>query len=345
MAGLAPATVANHHTYLGAFARWRDATRPHQPVTAADAATVAAFLGAEGQRGVAAGTRQAELAALRRFLAWLQLAVEVAANPAAVVETPRAAPLAPQTDTPEQVAAILAHTAGLGDLRGRQRHAIVSTLRYTGMRSQELRTLARDDLDLAGGRAWVTGKGGRRRPVLLPGPLVAVLTAFCEQVRPQLPDSPLVLANAHPFVTTPHAGFSQEARAREVELAGQGARVPGRHHPPPVAPHLRHRAGARRRLPCTSSSACWAMPTSPRPWPTPTWRWAICRPPSPVCGAERRPRGLVARRCRRFASCVDVSVAVRPVGRGRAQAGDAALEVAHQSWGGIAPASPRAWHP
>lgn len=40
-----------------------------------------------------------------------------------------------------------------------------------------------------------------------------------------------MLADAHPFVATPHAGFSQEALAREVELAGQGARVPGRHHP------------------------------------------------------------------------------------------------------------------
>ena len=130
-----------------------------------------------------------------------------------------------------EVTAILAHTATLHDLRGRQRHAIVTTLRYTGLRSDELRTLRRRDLDLTFGQARVIGKGDRERTVLLPAPLRAVLTVFVRDVRPQLPASPLLLANAHPFVTTPQAGFGQEALAREVELAGQGAGVAGRHHP------------------------------------------------------------------------------------------------------------------
>jgi site-specific recombinase XerD len=58
-----------------------------------------------------------------------------------------------------------------------------------------------------------------------------VLTAFLTEVRPQLPDSPLLLANAHPFVTTAQHGLGQEALSREVELAALGAGVPGRHHP------------------------------------------------------------------------------------------------------------------
>jgi site-specific recombinase XerD len=66
--------------------------------------------------------------------------------------------------------------------------------------------------------------------VLLPPVLVSVLTAFLGEVRPLLPASPL-LANAHPFVTTAQCGFGQESLAREVELAGLGAKVPGRHHP------------------------------------------------------------------------------------------------------------------
>jgi site-specific recombinase XerD len=67
--------------------------------------------------------------------------------------------------------------------------------------------------------------------VLLPEPLRPVLEQFLLEVRPQLPSSPLLLANAHPFVTTARFGFGQEALAREVELAGLGADVPGRHHP------------------------------------------------------------------------------------------------------------------
>ena len=50
-------------------------------------------------------------------------------------------------------------------------------------------------------------------------------------MRPRLPDSPLLLANAHPFVTTPQHGFGTDALAREVELAGLRRRVPGRHYP------------------------------------------------------------------------------------------------------------------
>lgn len=75
------------------------------------------------------------------------------------------------------------------------------------------------------------GKGSRPRIVLLPPPLVAILCDFLAEVRPQLPDSPLLLANAHPLVTTRNHGFGQEALAREVELAALGAGVPGRHYP------------------------------------------------------------------------------------------------------------------
>ena len=99
------------------------------------------------------------------------------------------------------------------------------------MRSGELRTLRRRDLDLAAGRAVVVGKGARQRIVLLPPALVPTLSEFLAEVRPRLPDSPLLLANAHPFVTTPQHGFGTDALAREVELAGLGARVPGRHYP------------------------------------------------------------------------------------------------------------------
>lgn len=75
------------------------------------------------------------------------------------------------------------------------------------------------------------GKGSRSRVVLLPPVLTDILRDFLAEVRGDLPDSPLLLANAHPAVTTPLSGFGQEALAREVELAGLGAQVPGRHHP------------------------------------------------------------------------------------------------------------------
>ncbi len=171
------------------------------------------------------------MAALRRFYSWLVLTGATTADPAAGLTTPRVAPPVTGTYRPDEVERILAHTRGLTDVRGRQRHAIVAVLRWTGMRSGELRGLPTADLDLGAGRATVLGKGSRTGGVLLPPPLVSVLEAFVDEVRPQLPASSLLLANAHPFVTTAQAGFGQEALAREVELAGLGAGVPGRHHP------------------------------------------------------------------------------------------------------------------
>jgi site-specific recombinase XerD len=229
--GLAAATIRNHDIYLRAFATWWTTQRPDENAAAATTADLAAFLVNEAQRGLAARTRRSQAAALRRFYAWLILTGEATINPATALGTPRAAPSAPEIYAADEVAAILEHTEQLGDLRGRQRHAIVATLRYTGMRSGELRNLRTDQLDLRAGRARVLGKASRSRVVLVPEPLAAILSAFLTEVRDHLPASPLLLANAHPHVTTPLAGFGQEALAREVELAGVGAGVAGRHHP------------------------------------------------------------------------------------------------------------------
>ncbi len=231
VSGFAEPTVANHRTYLRAFAAWWQANHAGKPPTAATAAMLADFLVAEAERGIAPRTRRSELGALRRFYDWLLLTGAAATNPAASLESPRLPPLNPEIYTAAQIRAILDHTAALTDVRGRQRNLIVAMLRFTGMRSAELRTLRRDALDLDAGRARVLGKGARARVVLLPPPLIAILRTFVAEVRPQLPASPLLLANAHPFVTTPQSGFGQEALAREVEVAGLGAQVPGRHFP------------------------------------------------------------------------------------------------------------------
>lgn len=228
---LSEKTVRNHRIYLESYLRWWGRGHAGKPVTAATPGDVAAFLIVEAERGLAARTRRSELGALRGLYNWLVLTGQGLMNPAAVVPSPRVnAPLI-EIYTAAETIAILDHTASLTDVRGRQRHVIVATLRHTGMRSGELRTLRRSDLDLSAGRALVMGKGMRQRTVLLPPALMPILGHFVAQVRPLLPPSPLLLANAHPFVTTPLFGFGTDALAREVELAGLGAEVGSRHYP------------------------------------------------------------------------------------------------------------------
>lgn len=229
--GLSENTMRNHRIYLEAYLRWWRPGRAHEPVTAATPGDVAAFLIAEAERGMAAATRRSEIGAIRGLYNWLVLTGRAMINPAAMVPSPRVVAPPIEIYTPAECATILSHTASLTDVRGRQRHAIVATLRFTGMRSGELRTLRQRDLDLSAGRAVVIGKLMRQRVVLLPPALLPILGEFVAQVRPLLPSSPLLLANAHPFVTTPMCGFGVEALHREAQLAGLGAGLDGRHHP------------------------------------------------------------------------------------------------------------------
>lgn len=169
--------------------------------------------------------------ALRRFYAWLVITEQASHDPTVHLRAPRITPGEIPVYPPDQIGQILGHTGSLTHLRGRIRHTIVATLRFIGMRSGELRTLRRDRLDLQAEQALVIGKGLRPRIVVIPPPLRPILWAFLDEVRPELPDSPLLLSNPSSRVTTPLIGFSHEALYREVELAGRGADVPGRHFP------------------------------------------------------------------------------------------------------------------
>lgn len=229
--GLAASTLRHHDLYLRTLAVWWEEHRSGRDVTTATTADLAAFLIAESDRGMSAATRKAQTVVLRRFYSWLVLTGVTTSDPTVQLRGPRGDVAEVAVYRPSEVDTILAHTAGLDDLRGRIRHVIVASLRFTGMRSGELRTLRLDRLDLDTGEAHVIGKGSRPRVVLVPPPLRPILGAFLEDVRPDLPDSPLLLSNPARLVTTPHQGFGPEAIYREVELAGHHAGVPGRHFP------------------------------------------------------------------------------------------------------------------
>lgn len=138
-------------------------------------------------------------------------------------------------------------SATLTDLRGRQRHAIIATLRWTGVRAGALSNLQRDRVDLPARRLEVLGKGSRRRIVAMPAPLAEVLGVFLHDVRPQLPDTPYRFVNTHPFVPDADRRCSVSALQRECRLAAQGAGLPRPALPTPVAVLVGHRAHPSRR--------------------------------------------------------------------------------------------------
>lgn len=68
--------------------------------------------------------------------------------------------------------------------KGIQTQAIIATLRYTGLRIGELRTLTMNDVDLANGRITVCGKGNRWRMIPISDRLHAILKIYLEAVPP-----------------------------------------------------------------------------------------------------------------------------------------------------------------
>lgn len=228
---LAPSTVSNSRHYVACFLDWWLRTHPGTGLEQIRAAHLADHLVAESERGLKPATIYAEINGLRAFFTWLVAEEVLAADPSATLSPPRRNPNRVEVYAPDEMAAVLAHTASLTDLRGQQRHAIIATLRWTGCRAGEVSNLHRDRVELAERRLEVLGKGSRPRIVAIPDPLADVLAAFTEVVRPQLPDTPYLFVNTHPFVPDPDKRCSVSALQRECRLAAQGAGLPGRHYP------------------------------------------------------------------------------------------------------------------
>jgi site-specific recombinase XerD len=227
----APSTVANCRHYIACFLGWWLETHGGAGLDEVRARHLHDFLAAEANRGLAPATRYAEINALRRFFAWLVAEEELDADPSATLSPPRRTPNRVDVYSPAEADAILAHTSRLTDLRGRQRNAIISTLRYTGARAGEVTNLRLDRVDLGARRLEVIGKGSRHRLLAVPAPLADTLEAFLEEVRPRLPVTPYLFVNTHPFVPDPDKRCSVSALQRECRLAAQGAGIGGRHYP------------------------------------------------------------------------------------------------------------------
>ncbi len=228
---LAPSTVSNSRHYLACFLDWWRRTHSGEQLEGVRARHLHDFLVAESDRGLAPATVAAEVNALRAFFRWLVTEDVLPADPSATLRSPRSNRRRVDVYSPAEAGAILAHTATLTDLRGRQRHAIIATLRYTGARAGEISELRRDRVDLDARRLEVVGKGSRHRILAVPAPLAEVLEDFTAQVRPQLPDTPFLFVNTHPFVPDPHKRCSVSNLQRECRLAAAGAGIAGRHYP------------------------------------------------------------------------------------------------------------------
>ncbi len=228
--GLAPTTVVTYTESVARFARWL-AGCGRSPVEAAAPDDIVAWVTAQAGVGLAPGTRALNLYALRSFYGWLP---ERDDDPTVRIPTPRIPPRSISPYPGEDADRILAVVAGDTSRCGRLAHAVLATLRYTGLRCAELCSLHIGDLDLDvdARRIEVVGKGGVPRVVPVAWPLRSVLAGYLAEARPLESDSPWLFANPRSHVGGPWEGRLSPGAVRGiVRRAGERAQVAGPHHP------------------------------------------------------------------------------------------------------------------
>jgi site-specific recombinase XerD len=203
-AGVAASTAINYTGHVGGYLRWLAAQSPAVPLADTQRTHVEGYLGALAARGCSGSTRRTALHALRSFYRW-QLGDQAGRSPAALTRRPRARPplTVPYTETDADQILTAARTpaaaggpaSARGALRAGLDPAVLAVLRWTGLRAAELCTLPLTQLDLDRQLLRVVGKGTKPRVVPLPDTLTEQLDQYLRDVRPGLPDSPLLFTN------------------------------------------------------------------------------------------------------------------------------------------------------
>ena len=246
-----------------------------------------------------------ELFALRSFFRFLIAEGLSDDNAAALVTLP--SPVRPKVEfysDPEADAIIEA--AAQPGLRWRVGLAMLLTLRYTGLRANEVVTLSTSEVDLDARRISLVGKVRKPRVVPISHLLADALGEYLDEVRPRLPESPYLFAN-------PKGNRKLRGRYGPRALHGLVLEA-GPRRVWPVDTLLTAGVTAMRRASSavawtsTLCSASWAIPTSQRPRDTCisqtlTFSRLLSGPSRKV---ERCCRSNLARSQRRPARCKGV---------------------------------------
>ena len=136
-------------------------------------------------RGDGSRSLARRLSCLRNFFAWCVEESELAANPAALIDSPKLPDLLPDVLSQTEMAAVLAAPAGVDRLAARDR-AMLELLYAAGLRVTELVTLRPGDIDMQRGVIKVFGKGSKERLVPVNEPALAKIAVYLRDARPAL---------------------------------------------------------------------------------------------------------------------------------------------------------------
>ena len=163
--GAARNTLAAYRADLADFAAF--AAARGQPIAAADAPTLRAYMAALGAEGLAARTQGRRRSALRQFYRFLLSDGAREDDPTLLLDAPRLPSVLPKYLSEEEVDRLLAAAAARPPPAGLLVRAGLELLYATGLRVSELLALPRRALAGDAVALLVRGKGGRERIVPL----------------------------------------------------------------------------------------------------------------------------------------------------------------------------------
>jgi site-specific recombinase XerD len=209
------------------------ATRYLHSVQAEDVEALLAELKA---RGITPGGRALVFRPIRTFFRWCVKRGLLASSPVEGMVAPKAPATPVEFVTDAEFAAILAttETRSRWAFRAYRDRAILLMLATTGARLSEVADLKLSDLDLAGQRFIVKGKGGKDRVLPLLPDTLAALQRYLDDHRPRSPFSGITDA----LWLAPRGALTSNGIAQLVAERGKAAGLKRRVHPH----ELRHRA-------------------------------------------------------------------------------------------------------
>lgn len=226
-------TATTYRTYARLFVNWLTTEHPGVDLHDVEPEHIRTWMQSQEQRGVTCDARRLGVYSLRSFYNWRNRNNRQAPNPAMQVHPPRQPSLRTDTYSAAQAERILGHANQDDSVYGQFCHAILATLRYTGLRNNELVHLRTADLDLDAAQMYVRkGKGRKARTLRIPHVLVHILEAYLDEIRPQLPTSPYLFANPNSQTNGRHIGrIAPRAVHHIVHRIGVASGVPGDHYP------------------------------------------------------------------------------------------------------------------
>lgn len=182
--GLSANTLASYQSDLRHCARWLRADG-RAGLERARRDQLLAYLAALVDGGVRPRTSARRLSTLRQFYQWLVRETLIAADPTALIESPRLGRPLPKSLTEGEVEALLA-APDVETPEGMRDRAMLEVLYATGLRVSELIGLQPDQVSLGQGVVRVIGKGGKERLVPLGDEAAAWLSRFTSDARASL---------------------------------------------------------------------------------------------------------------------------------------------------------------